>query len=464
MTVSPTSALILGFAREGASLARFLAERGTRVTVTDIAPADQLSQRIDELSGLPVSFSLGAHHQELVNDVDAFYVSPGVPESNPVYQAARNAGHQIESMTTLFFDLCPAPIVGITGSSGKTTTTGLIGHILREADIDVAVGGNIGDPMIDLLPRITSTSVVVLELSSFQLDLLRTSPHIAVVTNITPNHLDRHGSMDAYIAAKSHILEHQTERDFAVLNCHGSELKHMAQRTRAQKRWFNISGPFDGAGACMQGQALHLLRAPGEKVGRERVIGIEEVPLIGPHNLENVLAAMAVTDILGVHPDDMASAIKTFKPAPHRLQTVGVHNGVTYIDDSIATSPARAVVALQALIQPVVLIAGGRDKNLPWEEFAYWASIHTHALLLIGEAAALIESAVVTRLGHNSQLKPTMIRRCDTLQSAVALAAQLARPGDIVLLSPGCTSYDMFTDFHERGIAFSRTVEALNAA
>jgi UDP-N-acetylmuramoylalanine--D-glutamate ligase len=462
MDYEQTRILILGLAREGISLAHYFAERGATVTVTDSAPAEMLRGRTDKLAGSSVRLFLGGDYPELVGDADRFFVSPGVPESSPVYLAARERGMRIESMTTLFFELCPAPIVGVTGSSGKTTTTSLIGHILATAERDVVVGGNIGDPMLDLLPKIQKQTTVVLELSSFQLDLLRTSPHIAVVTNISPNHLDRHGSMDAYIAAKRHILEHQNEDDFAVLNAQGAEVRQLAMATPARKRWFSTSIPREGAG--LMAQQVCICRAGSMQAERIPVLSLADIPLVGSHNVENVIAAVATTDILDVPPAVMGEAIRTFKPPPHRLQIVGRKNGVTYIDDSIATSPARAVVALQAFSQPIVLIAGGRDKHLPWNEFAYWAASDVRALILIGEATSLIEDAVSAALERTSELKPGMIRRCDSLEAAVAEASRLARPGDIVLLSPGCTSYDMFSNFEERGDAFSRAVEALYAA
>jgi UDP-N-acetylmuramoylalanine--D-glutamate ligase len=460
----PRRALILGLAREGVSLARFLAERGSDVTVTDAAPLEKLTSRIRSLAALPVRVAAGGHKPELVAEADEFFVSPGVPESNPVYEAAREAGLPVQSMTTLFFDLCPGKIIGVTGSSGKTTTTGLIGHILREAGRDVVVGGNIGDPMLDLLPQIEARTLVVLELSSFQLELLRTSPHIAVVTNITPNHLDRHGTMDAYVAAKRHILEHQAEPDFAVLNADDSELQRLSASTPATKRWFSSTSRGLDVGICADRLGVWRPSPGGGDAAFEEVIEVEKVSLLGAHNLANVAAAMAVADILGVSAEVMRGAIQTYAPPPHRLQIVGEYQGVTYIDDSIATTPARVIVALQALSQPILLIAGGRDKKLPWSDFAHWTASLARALILIGEAAPLIEQAVRAVLKESSLLRNDMIFRCESMESAVATAGGLAGPGDVVLLSPGCTSYDMFTDFHERACAFAAAVEDLHAA
>lgn len=457
MDVRGENILILGLAREGVSLARFLAEAGANVTVTDSASAARLAPRLAGLAGPPVRTVLGADYPALVAGMDRFFVSPGVPESNAVYRAAGEAGMPIESMTTLFFDLCRAPIVGITGSSGKTTTTGLIGHILSEDTRDVVVGGNIGDPMLDLLPAIGPATTVVLELSSFQLSILRRSPHLAVVTNISPNHLDRHGTMEAYVDAKLNIVRYQSAGDLAVLNAGDSASATFARATIGQIRWF---GPGAHDGAAVQGDWIGTIHS-GEF---EPVLPCDDVPLLGRHNLENVLAAVAATDLLGVAPAAMAHGIATFRPAAHRLQTVAERDGVRYIDDSIATSPARAVVALEALREPILLIAGGRDKNLPWEEFAAVAAARVRTLFLIGEAAESIEAAVRGAISPESRLQPEHIYRCPSLEAAVADAGRMARPGEVVLLSPGCASYDMFDDFEERGRVFARAVEELCAA
>ncbi len=447
--------LILGLAREGESLARYFCARGNDVTVTDVASNSRLRGRLDALSGLPVHLALGDHRPDLVEDAEVLYVSPGVPESNPVYRAAAYRGVPIRSMTTLFFDLCPGPIIGITGSSGKTTTTGLIGAILQTAGRDVVVGGNIGRSMLDLLPSIGPGTLVVLELSSFQLGLLHRSPHVAVVTNISPNHLDRHGTMESYIAAKRTIVEYQTENDWAVLNAADSQVRAFAGSTAATVRWF---GRGSTIGADARDGVVGLVTADGFAP----VMQESDVPLLGRHNLENVLAALAASTIVGAVPEQMRVAIESFHPAPHRLQTVARRDGVLYIDDSIATSPARACVAVEAIDAPVLLIAGGRDKRLPWDDFAHLAARRVRMLFLIGEAADDIERAVNRAAGENDLLEAVV--RCRTLDEAVGRAARSARVGEVVLLSPACTSYDMFSDYEERGDAFARAVERLHAA
>jgi UDP-N-acetylmuramoylalanine--D-glutamate ligase len=446
--------LILGLAREGESLARYFSAQGKDVTITDIASREQLRPRLAALRGLPVKYAFGEHRPDLIEDADVLYVSPGVPESNPVYRAAEDWGLPIRSMTTLFFDLCPGPIIGITGSSGKTTTTGLIGEILQAAGRRVVVGGNIGRSMLDLLPSIDADTLVVLELSSFQLQMLRRSPHIAVVTNISPNHLDRHGTMERYIAAKRTIVEYQSTDDWAVLNAADPEVRSFAASTPATVRWF---GRGSTTGSEVR-EGVSGLVIDGEFTP---VIPVADIPLLGAHNVENVLAAIATASILDVEPDTMRTAIERFRPAPHRLQTVATRDGVRFIDDSIATSPARACVALEAIDSPILLIAGGRDKRLPWEDFARLVVHRVRLLFLIGEAADDVERAVAQeRAGASLE----GIVRCRTLDEAVGRAARAARSGEVVLLSPACTSYDMFSDYEERGDAFIRAVERLHAA
>jgi UDP-N-acetylmuramoylalanine--D-glutamate ligase len=450
--------LVVGLAREGVTLARYLRRQGAAVTATDNADPGTMQTRLAGLEESQIRVVLGGDHPELVTGMDTVFVSPGVPENNPVYAEANRLGIPVESMTTLFFDLCPGPIVGITGSSGKTTTTGLIGHMAREAGVDVVVGGNIGDPMIELLPEVGPDTTVVLELSSFQLSLMRRSPHIAAVTNISPNHLDRHGNMEAYIDAKRNIVAHQASTDFAVLNSCDPERGTFARATPARLRWF---GERSTDGARVIRAAITLVH---DDVAVP-VLPVDQVPLLGRHNVENVLAAVTTADVMGIPAASMAPAIRTFRPAAHRLETVAQVGGVSYVDDSIATTPARAQVALQAIDTAILLIAGGRDKRLPWEEFAQAVVQRVRALFLIGEAAEQIEEAVLDAMKTSpGVLREHNIRRCESLEDAVMRARTLARSGETVLLSPACTSYDMFSNYEERGRAFARMAEGLHAA
>lgn len=449
--------LVLGLAREGIALARFLADAGARVVVTDSAKNPAGFAELHGLAGIQAY--LGDDFPELVQDVDVVYVSPGVPESNAVYVRAIESGVPVASMTTLFFELCPGRITAITGSSGKTTTTGLIGHILATAQRDVVVGGNIGTPMLELLPSIGRDTDVILELSSFQLALLRKSPQVAVVTNFSPNHLDRHGSMENYLGAKLQIVAHQSVSDFVVLNSGDPWCSRFLDATPAHAVFFGWE--LEGPGVSVRDGALGLNEGPRFTP----VMPTSDVPLIGRHNVENVMAACAATSLLSIQPSDMAAAIGTYRPPRHRLETVARRAGVRFIDDSVATSPARALVALDAIDEPVLLIAGGRDKRLPWEQFAARVASRVSALFLIGEAADDIERAVRRQLAKpDAALSTEAVYRCESLDAAVTMAQRLAQPGDVVLLSPACASYDMFVNFEERGNVFARAVEAVDAA
>ncbi len=449
---------VLGGGREGVALTRYLAQEGAHVTVTDDAGMQELRTRLATVDRNAVDVVETRELRDSAACIDALFVSPGVAPEHPVYAEACRHGTPIESMTTLFFALCPGPIVGITGSSGKTTTTGLTGRILQTAGVDAVVGGNIGDPMIDLLPRIEAATIVVLELSSFQLEILRRSPHVSVVTNVTPNHLDRHGSMDRYIEAKRHIVSHQTPDDFVVLNSLDAQAEAFAAATPAQRRDF---GPGARDGATVRDGVAGTVRG-GQF---SEVLPVSDIPLLGAHNVENVLAAIAATDILGVPADAMSAAIRGFRPAAHRLETVGEVGGVRFVDDSIATTPARAEVALRAIDSPILLLAGGRDKRLPWDDFARAVVQRVRVLLLLGEAAELIENAVNgAAAGGGTDSRGPAVVHCTSVEEAVFEAARLAHPGETVLLSPACTSYDMFENFEERGRAFATAVRLLDAA
>lgn len=440
-------ALVLGFAREGVDLARFLARVGARVTVSDRKPREQLAAEVAQLDGRPVTYLLGGDPPaDVLADVDVLFASPGVPPEHPLLAAARPRGVRVSSLIELFFELCPAPVVGITGSAGKTTTTTLEGEIFRAAGRQVHVGGNIGRPLLGELEQITPESWVVLELSSFQLESLRQSPHVAVVTNVTPNHLDRHPSMEAYWEAKGQILAHQAPDDWAVLN--------------ADDPWSRRYEPRGGMLRFSLRQTADGYLADGRLiVAGENLLDAAEVPVPGQHNLANVLAACLAAHAAGVEHAAMAAAVRTFRGVPHRLQVVAERAGVRFVDDSIATAPERSIAALRALAPaPLVLIAGGRDKHLPMDEWAALIAQRARHVVLLGEMSDLVAEAL-------GRLDPpfTAASRARDMDEAVRLAAGAAQSGDVVLLSPGGTSYDMYHDFEQRGDDFARAARALGA-
>lgn len=451
MDLRGTRVSVIGLAREGTDLAQFLVAEGATVLVNDARPAEALADRVDQLAGLPVTLVLGGHPFEPTLDADVLFVSPGVPPELPLLQEAERRHIPVSSGTRLFFERCPAPIVGITGSSGKTTTTTLVGRIFEQAGRRTFVGGNIGVPLLGRLREIGPDAWVVLELSSFQLEAMDVSPHIAAVTNITPNHLDRHPSMEAYTAAKAHIVHHQKATDWAVLNA--DDPGSAGLRPSGQVVRFSLQTAVEGA--FLDGDALVLQRG-----GRREIIcRREELRVPGLHNVANVLTACTVASVAGIDVEAMRAASTAFTGVRHRLELVAELDGVRYVNDSIATAPERSMAALAAFRgTPVVLLAGGRDKHLPMEEWGRTIAETSRALVLFGEAAPLVERAAIA-----GGLPPERIHQAGTVSQGVAVARTLAQPGDVVLLSPGGTSYDQYHDFEERGADFRASVQALSA-
>jgi UDP-N-acetylmuramoylalanine--D-glutamate ligase len=442
---------VVGLAREGTDLARFLVGQGARVLVNDARPADQLADRIEQLDGLPIQFVLGAHPLEPTLDADVLFVSPGVPPELPLLHEAEHRHIPVSSGTRLFFERCPAPLVGITGSSGKTTTTTLVGRIFEAAGRRTFVGGNIGVPLLGRLAEIGPDAWVILELSSFQLEAMDVSPHIAAVTNITPNHLDRHPSMAAYTAAKAQIVNHQRAADWAILNA--DDAGSQGLRPGGQVVRFSLQNAVEGT--YLDGDDLVL----GRDGRHEVIMRREELRVPGLHNVANVLTACAVASVADIGTDAMRRAILDFTGVRHRLELVAELYGVRYVNDSIATAPERSMAALAAFQgTPVVLLAGGRDKHLPMEEWGRTIAETTRALVLFGEMAPDIE-----RAARAAGMPPDRILQAGTVRQGVAMAQRAAQPGDVVLLSPGGTSYDQYEDFEERGADFAEAVRALRA-
>lgn len=474
MDVQGLRTTVIGLAREGTALSRYLANQGALVTVSDRKGRDELQEAIAALEGLPIRFVLGGHPTDLL-DTDVVFASPGVPPETPILVEARRRGIPVISETRLFLELCPAPVIGITGSSGKTTTTTLVGKMLEASGYQTWVGGNIGRPLIEHLEAIRPDDAVVMELSSFQLEAFAPldhglkasrwpgcregiSPDLAVVLNVTPDHLDRHPTMATYVQAKSHILRYQRDFDIAVLSEDDPGARAMAAFCRGQVLGFSqVTKP--GEGAFVQDGEI-LVRIEGVK---ERICAVEDIQLLGCHNLSNVLAACVIAVAAGAVPRAMAEVVRSFKSLEHRLELVREREGVRYYNDSIATSPARAMAALESFADPIVLLAGGRHKNLPMEEFGRAVCSKVEHLILFGEAAADIEAVVRNcrpSQGNNSS-KPAIYRR-QSLEEAVAQAVAVARPGRVVLLSPACVSFDAFRDYAERGRRFKELVNKVN--
>ncbi len=457
---------ILGLARQGKALARYLAQNGAQVTVSDLRDEDALAETLDELAGLSIRYVLGAHPLSLLDGADLLCLSGGVPLDIPIVEEAQRRGLPLSNDAQIFLERCPAPVIGVTGSAGKTTTTTLVGEMCRHfiaappspTSARVWVGGNIGNPLIEDLDDIGPDDWVVMELSSFQLELMSISPHVAAVLNITPNHLDRHKTMDAYIAAKRNIVARQKREDVAVLGYDDANARALAIETAAKLLWFSGGAEVE-AGAFKTNGDLTLR---WEGVDR-RICYASEVALRGPHNLLNILAASTLARVAGVPVDVMREVATTFTGVEHRLELVRELNGVEWFDDSIATAPERTMAALRSFESPILLLAGGRDKQLPWEPFAEMAARRVRHLITFGEAGPMIAQIVEQQRRKEKQERVTLeeITQVETLEEAVAVAASLARPRDVVLLSPGGTSFDAFRDFAERGDRFKALVKQL---
>jgi len=433
----------LGLFGGGVGAARYLARQGARVTVTDLKPADVLAPSVEALRGLPMTFHLGGHDPADFTGAEVLVVSPAVPKTSPYVVMAEKAGAEITSEMNLFVERCPAPIVGVTGSSGKSTTTALVGEMLALAG-PVRVGGNIGKSLLEDLPDIRPHETVVLELSSFQLEDLgriAASPRTAVVTNLSENHLDRHGTMAAYIDAKKNILRFQGAGGAVVLNADDAEVRSWGAEARGRVVLFSSCEVLAEGVFAQEGQVVFRL---GQ--GEERVDLAGRLRLRGRHNVSNVLAAAAAARLLGVTPHQIAEAAAAMQPLPHRLQLLGWREGVQFFDDSKATTPQAAVVAMDAFAEPIILIAGGYDKHSDPAPMVAAIRRRAKAVILIGATAAALQRAI----GPGGPV----VERVEGLEAAVGRAVALAGTGDVVLLAPGYASWDMFDNYEQRGDVF----------
>lgn len=439
--------LILGLARQGLALARFAVGVGAKVTVSDLRKADQLSDEIAQLSDLDISFVLGGHPDSLLDHCDVMALSGSVPADAPFVNRARERGIPLTNDSQEFIRRSPSDrTVGVTGSAGKTTTTALVGHLLKTAQVPVWVGGNIGHPLIQDLASIGTNDVTVQELSSFQLEIWEKSPHVAAVTNITPNHLDRHKTMDSYTNAKANILTHQASDDIAILNQDDAGAMGLSGLVAGRQRTFSLTEAVSDGAFLKDGRIL--IHNGSREIP---VMATRHVPLIGQHNIANVLAALTIVTAVDekIGPAPLSHGIRTFKPVPHRLELVAEARGIRFINDSIATAPERALAGLKALDgESIILLAGGKDKNMVWEPWAEAVCRSVKTVILFGALSELMADKLAAA-GRTSGLFKT-----DTVADAVEIGIEAAESGDIILLSPGGTSYDAFKDFEERGNHF----------
>ena len=445
-------ATLIGLARSNIALARYLVGQGVSVRISDRKPPDELAREIAEIEHLSVELRLGGHREEDVLDADAVFVTPGVPRELSILRSARQRGIPISSEIELLFARCRAPIIGITGSAGKTTTTTLVGEILRADGRSVQVGGNIGLPLIEQVDDIAPDSWVVLELSSYQLEALEQSAPVGAILNVTPNHLDRHPTFEHYRESKFNLIRSQRANDVAILGADDPCAAGLASRCPGTVRWFSGRNEVN-VGAFRRGDAL----VARDQNGEASFARADEIRLPGSHNLLNVLAAAAITRAVGASHQAIRAVATTFGGVEHRLEFVRLLDGVSYYNDSIATAPERTLAALRAFRCPIVLIAGGRSKHLPLADVAAEIVQRARALIVIGEMAQEIEDAV--RACPGSGHLP--IERATTMMRGVSIAHRLARPGDVVLLSPSGTSFDQFRDFEDRGRQYKDAVQNL---
>lgn len=458
--------MVVGAARQGIALARYLCRHGAQVTLNDQKTADYLSEALTVLADLPIRWVLGGHSLNLLDGCDLLCLSGGVSLDLPLVAEAKLKGIPLSNDSQIFLEIAPCKVIGITGSAGKTTTTTLVWRMMNadhrgwrsRVGGRVFIGGNIGAPLITSVDDMSADDLVVMELSSFQLEIMTCSPQVAAVLNITPNHLDRHSTMEAYTAAKVRILEFQSSSGVAVLGREDPGAWELAAKVRGSLISFGISPPQTRAPGKFETCTFYRDGSLYLRDGQSdtELMSRSSIRLRGEHNLQNVLAACSIAAAINLPIESMQAGVEGFNGVAHRLEFVRSWGGADWYNDSIATTPERAIAAIRSFSEPLVLLVGGRDKHLPWDEFATLAGQRVKHLILFGEMADRVEH-VMTLMGRVS----CTMEKCVNLKEAVWTAAEIVESGDVVLLSPGGTSFDEFRDFEERGEAFRKCVSEL---
>ena len=450
-------AVVLGLARSGVAASRFLADAGAVVAAYDRRPATELADAITALGARPVRLALGVGEAEaaaLIEHADLLVTSPSVstrfPTTDPwlreALRAAEARGAEVISEVDLFLRLTRARLAGVTGTKGKTTTASLLAAMLEAGGIPVALGGNIGTPLVERSLVLGPDDWVVVELSELQLPTISRGVDVALYTNIAEDHLDRHGSVEAYRGVKARLAELTVPGGRVVLNHDDPGCRELGERLPPDAlAWYGLERPDSGGTDAW-------LEDGWVTVGGERIVAAAEVRLPGHHMLADVIGAALAASRVGAGADAIGRVARTFAGVPHRLETIAEHAGVRWINDSQATIPQAAIAALEAFDAPIVLIAGGKDKGLEYRAFADAIAVHGRVAVLIGETAGELESLIGARVP---------VRRAASMEEAVAIASETARPGDVVLLSPAAASFDMFVDYAARGDAFRGAVAEL---
>lgn len=457
MTFADKQISVFGLHRSGVAVAKLLDDLGAKVLVTDPKSSDELQADIDTLKDRDIDFILGGHNQRCIEKADLIVLSPGVPLDIPILQEARSAGVPITGELEVAASLCAAPMVAITGTKGKSTTTLLTAELLKRGNFRrVCAAGNIGVPLSSEVQDLTAKDLVVIEASSFQLETTaKFHPVVSVVLNLSRDHLDRHGTMDAYQAAKMRICANQTSADWIVLNALDENVKAFADGTQAKTVHFADTATVE-MGTYVEDSQI-FVKWEGES---HRICDVGDSPLPGRHNIQNVLAAAAVGQIFGISPDMMRSAICDFSPAEHpalehAFEPVKTINNIRFINDSKATNVAAVKAALESLSDPILLIMGGYDKGNSYQPLIECVRSKVKGLILLGSHTGIIRNALAAHV--------VIIQNVGTMNDAVELAYAHAMPGDVVLLSPANASFDMFTDYKARGQAFREAVNHLES-
>jgi UDP-N-acetylmuramoylalanine--D-glutamate ligase len=452
MELNGKRVLVVGLGKSGVASALFLKAHGARVTVSDTKSGDDLRNEIPVLLDHGITVETGGHGERTFQGQDLIVVSPGVPIDAPPLAQARSLGESVIGEIELAAQFLPGPIIAITGSNGKTTTTTLTGEIMAAGGFPTLVGGNIGTPAISLAERATRDSVIVLEVSSFQLETIQTfRPKVSVVLNVTPDHLDRHRTFDAYVNAKARIFENQRGDDFTVLNADDPTCVSMAARTKAQVFWFSRQKEVERGAWVREGAVLFR-----DSRGQREILQVSDIPLKGAHNLENVLAAVCAGALMGCAPEKIRQAVANFKAVEHRLEFVATIRGVDYYNDSKATNVDATIKALESFPANIHLILGGKDKGSDYSVLNDLLRQRVKRVYTIGAAAAKIESQIVSTKNGGPELI-----HAETLENAIRKASTIAQPGDIVLLAPACASFDQFKNYEQRGGLFKEIVRSL---
>jgi UDP-N-acetylmuramoylalanine--D-glutamate ligase len=450
MELKGKKVLVVGLGKSGLAAALFLRHRGAVVTVSDVRSAEQLAKDIPSLLEEGIMVEAGGHGLLTFRRQDLIVVSPGVPLDTPELVQAKALGRPVIGELELAARFLKGKTLAVTGSNGKTTTTTLLGEILEQAGLPTLVGGNIGVPVVALINDSTDESWSVLEVSSFQLESTEEfRPTIAVILNITPDHLDRHGSFENYALAKERIFAAQTADDSVVLNADNARAALAAQHCVAKVYWFSIEHPVPQGAWLEQGSVVFRLSADAPI---ERVMPLGGIPLKGAHNVENVLAAVVAARLAGVPGDVIRHAVENFRAVEHRLEYVATNHGIEYYNDSKATNVDATAKAISAFNGGIHLILGGKDKNSDYTELSELLRERVRAVYTIGSAAEKIESHLRGVVA---------IRSCKTLDKAVAAATEAASSGEIVLLAPACSSFDQFDSYEHRGRVFKQLVREL---